>query len=73
MTSEPPDVIPCPSNPDFECVRTASQTPTGEIAAPPDPGMGGANVEEALCPEGYVPRRRRDPYTLEGKVIRRDP
>lgn len=70
MMCDPPDVIPCESNPDFECVRTASQTPTGGIATPPDPGTQADT--DALCPEGYVPRRRRKPYRSEGKVIRKD-
>lgn len=60
---EPPEVIPCAADPDFECVRIGSYV----AATPPD---GSAEVsEDRLCPEGYVPRRRRPPYDSSGKII----
>jgi hypothetical protein len=65
------DVIPCEADPDYECVRLGSQSPASTVATPPDetPDTPGGL---RLCPEGYVPRRRRRPYRLEGKVVRRD-
>lgn len=72
MPDEPPDVIPCEVDPTYECVRLGSQVPPGTaIAAPPDPGSA-PHQPSRLCPEGYVPRRRRRPYRLEGKLVRPD-
>jgi hypothetical protein len=68
-----PDVIPSTVDPDYECVRLGSQEPSGEVATPPTPSP----VDEAprLCPDGYVPRRRRrTDYDLDGKsVVTGDP
>ena len=64
---KPPDVIPSEVNPDYDCVRIGSTVPDRVVAAPP------SEVAEAkkgrLCPDGYVPRRRRRQYRLEGKRI----
>jgi len=68
---DPHDVIPCEADPDYECVRRGSQSPEGTIAAPPDESQNAPGATR-LCPDGYVPRRRRRPYKLEGKVVRRD-
>lgn len=59
-------VIPSPFDPDYECV------PVGTCADSPSPPPGGQEESSAprLCPEGFVPRRRRREYDLEGKVIR---
>ncbi len=57
-------VIPSPVDPDYECVpvsRSVPRPPPGGQDEPPGP---------RLCPEGYVPRRRRRTYDLDGKVIR---
>lgn len=65
-----PEVIPSEVDPDIECVRIDE---TGGAAEPPPypptqehppPGRG-----VRLCPEGYVPRRRRRDYTLDGKRV----
>jgi hypothetical protein len=65
-----PPVIPSPVDPDVECVRVDTQVPTGELPPPPGPQPTGGNDSPSLCPEGYVPRRRRRrDYTLEGKAI----
>ena len=46
----------------------------GLCTARPPPGPTDAsNADPAvtqLCPDGYVPRRRRAPYRLEGKQIK---
>lgn len=62
-----PDVIPCELDPMYECVRLDSQAASGRVATPPpsDEGQHGRR----LCPEGYVPRRRRRRYQLAGKRI----
>ena len=64
-----PDVLPCDADPDYECVRIGSQG----LPRPASPPPGGrADPGPALCPEGYVPRRRRNrTYTSDGKVIHR--
>jgi hypothetical protein len=62
---EGPDVIPSDVDPAYECVRVGAG-----VAAPP-PGGQPEPERRGLCPEGYVPRRRRRPsYELEGKEIR---
>jgi hypothetical protein len=62
---EVPDVIPSKVDSNYDCVRLGSTTHDGQIASPPP---GGGDAEEArLCPEGYVPRRRRGPYEARGK------
>ncbi|MFI5959356.1 hypothetical protein [Cryptosporangium sp. NPDC051539] len=63
MTSddERPDVIPSAVDPEIECVRI-----DGPVAAAPP---GGRPDEPGPCPEGYVPRRRRRPYGLDGKSV----
>ncbi len=53
-------------DPDFECVPIESQTPNGRVAEHPP---GSAQRSGRLCPEGFVPRRKRRRYTLDGKVI----
>jgi hypothetical protein len=66
---DPPDVLPCEADPDYECVRIGSQANVADGPASPPPG--GRDPGPPLCPDGYVPRRRRDRnYTAEGKVIR---
>jgi hypothetical protein len=69
MSVDKPDVIPSPVDPDYDCVRVGSGTarppgPTNDAAPDPDPAT------TPLCPDGYVPRRRRPTYRLEGKQIR---
>ena len=60
-------VIPSPVDPDVECVPIepgAAEPPP--VPGPPEaPGSGGPPP----CPEGYVPRRKRRDYELEGKRI----
>ncbi len=68
--AEQPDVLPCEKDPRFECVRIGSTDPHGAAASPP-PG-GDSESEAGLCPDGYVPRRRRPPYAAEGKRVIRD-
>ena len=71
-SQDPPDVIPCEADPDYECVRIGAQESRATIATPPPSGAtapGGPH----LCPEGYAPRRRRAPYDLKGKRIVRRP
>jgi hypothetical protein len=65
-----PDVIPSERDPDFECVRIGSQDPSGHAVEPP-PG-GAEDAGSRLCPEGYVPRRKRRAYRLVGKRIEKD-
>lgn len=72
MSVEGPDIIPSPVNPDYECVRIGGSAHPEPLAEPPPDG---SPIEEksgpALCPQGYVPRRRRRrTYELEGKRIR---
>ena len=65
--AERPDVIPSEVDPDYDCVRLGSATHGEDVASPPP---GGRDSSEApLCPEGYVPRRRRRPYEAKGKRI----
>jgi hypothetical protein len=65
-----PDVIRSDVDPDYDCVRLGATAPGGEVATPPP---GGHEAEgPRLCPDGYVPRRRRSPYQAEGKRIIRD-
>ena len=67
MPVEKPDVIPSPVDPDYDCVRVdfgAARPPGPMNDAAPDPAT------TRLCPDGYVPRRRRATYRLEGKQIR---
>ncbi|MET9375550.1 hypothetical protein ABZX98_15540 [Streptomyces sp. NPDC002992] len=66
-----PEVIPSEVDPDVECVRIdvaggAAESPSYSPAQDqhPPPGRG-----VRLCPEGYVPRRRRRDYTLDGKRV----
>jgi hypothetical protein len=67
---KPPDVIPSEVNPEYECIRIGSTAPDGVVATPPSEGD---EAEQArLCPDGYVPRRRRRRYRLEGKRIVRE-
>jgi hypothetical protein len=62
------EVIPSPVDPDYECVRRDLQDPTGQVAEPPSEQPREATLP-TLCPEGYVPRRRRRHYTLDGKRV----
>ena len=66
MPVDEPDVIRSVVDPDYDCVRVSkgAATPPGPAAAEePEPNP------DRLCPDGYVPRRRRRPYVLEGKEI----
>jgi len=65
--SEPdrPQIIPSEVDPDVECVRIDDASPPAQ-----PPGPAGPSTGPRLCPEGYLPRRRRrDEYLLEGKRI----
>lgn len=57
-----------PIDPDFECIPIDSQTSNGPLASPP-PGGKEEHSNRRLCPEGYIPRRKRKSYKLQGKVI----
>jgi hypothetical protein len=72
---ERPEVIPSAVDPDYECVRLDSQVPSGEVATPPGPSPEREDEGTRLCPDGYVPRRRRrTDYDLRGKsVVTGDP
>jgi len=64
MSVDEPDVIPSAVDPDCECVKV---TPDMRPSMPPP---GAAKTGRALCPEGYLPRRRRRaPYQLRGKEV----
>jgi hypothetical protein len=68
LSVDKPDVFPSPVDPDYECVPIDSAT-----ATPPPGPTDDAKADPAatqLCPDGYVPRRRRAPYRLEGKKIK---
>ncbi|MBA3431262.1 MAG: hypothetical protein H0U16_07260 [Actinobacteria bacterium] len=67
---EPSDVIPSEVDANYDCVRLGSAALGGEIAMPPDGGM--ETDVKRLCPDGYVPKRRRAPYRAKGKRIVRD-
>jgi hypothetical protein len=69
MTSpDHPDIIPCELDPDFECIRVGSQA--ADALASPPPGGSKEEASRRLCPDGYVPRRRRERgYRLEGKLV----
>lgn len=64
-------------DPDYECVKVGSAAHSKHPAEPP-PGGGkgthpaGGEGLPALCPEGYVPRRKRRRYILNGKRVRRE-
>ncbi len=65
-----PPIIPSPVDPDIVCIRIDTQVPSGELAQPPGQAPTGGGDTRKLCPDGYVPRRRRRrDYTLEGKRI----
>ncbi len=68
MPVDGPDVIPSPVDSAYECVRQDLQDPTGKVAEPPTGRQTEAALPE-LCPEGYVPRRRRHHYRLDGKRV----
>lgn len=55
-------------DPDFDCVPIDSLTADGSHPTPP-PGGAPEPEGKRLCPDGYVPRRRRAPYQLEGKRV----
>ncbi len=60
---ELPAVLPSAVDPDCECVLVDR----GLAASPPSAAPAG---QGALCPPGYVPRRRqRPPYDLRGKEV----
>jgi len=64
MSVDEPEVIPSAVDPDCECVKV---TPGPELSTPPP---GAVKLGRALCPEGYVPRRRRRAtYQLRGKEV----
>jgi hypothetical protein len=52
-------------DPDYDCVPVGA----GDATAAPPPGGLPDRAGTRLCPEGYVPRRRKAPYRLEGKRI----
>ena len=59
-----PDVIPSLVDPDCECVKGP---PGANLNTPPP---GGVRTGRVLCPEGYLPRRRRRAtYQLRGKEV----
>lgn len=62
-----PDVIPSEVDPAYDCVRLGSTSAEPDVAQPPPGGHEGGGP--GLCPEGYVPRRRRAPYRAEGKHL----
>jgi hypothetical protein len=65
-----PLVIPSLVDPEVECIRIDTQVPSGELAQPPGPAVPGNDASPTLCPDGYVPRRRRrGDYILKGKEI----
>jgi hypothetical protein len=68
MPIDIPDIIPSPVDPDYECVRKDLLVPEGELAEPPTDQQTEESLPK-LCPEGYVPRRRRRPYKLDGKRV----
>jgi hypothetical protein len=73
MPVEGPDVIPSEVDPDYECVRIGGSEHSGPPPEPPpDPGAEEEHQSGGgLCPDGYVPRRRRRArYELDGKKIR---
>jgi len=64
MSVEEPEVIPSAVDPDCECVKV---TPGTKLSTPPP---GGVKIGRGLCPEGYLPRRRRRAtYQLRGKEV----
>jgi hypothetical protein len=71
-----PDITVSLVDPEYECVRIGGAAHPDRPADPPPSSEGDAQPAEdadlpALCPEGYVPRRRRRaPYELDGKHIR---
>ncbi len=69
LSVEGPEVIPSPVDPDYECVRIDTAA-GGKAPAAPPPGGEPEPEEPRICPDGYVPRRRRRTYELEGKRIR---
>jgi hypothetical protein len=60
------EIFPSFVDPDYDCIPIGSQTPDGRIAEPPNDGE---RETKPLCPEGYVPQRRRKKYSLKGKVV----
>jgi hypothetical protein len=71
MSVEGPDIIPSTVNPDYECVRIGGSAHPELAEPPPEASPHEEESGPALCPQGYVPRRRRRPsYELEGKQIR---
>lgn len=59
---ERPAVIPSEVDPDIECVRIDD---AGSRAQPPGDLTNGDGPKP--CPDGYLPRRRRRDYHLDGK------
>ena len=58
--TEPPEVLPSAADDEYECVLVDPQA----ARAPAEGEQSGP----ALCPPGYVPRRKRGaPYRLHGK------
>ncbi|WP_426361837.1 hypothetical protein [Streptomyces sp. E-08] len=67
-----PEVIPSEVDPDIECVRIDEAGGAAEPPPyPPSPSQAGGAPPGGvrLCPDGYVPRRRRRDYRLDGKRI----
>lgn len=69
LSVEGPETIPSPVDPDYECVRI-DVAAGGKAPAAPPPGGEPDSEGPRLCPDGYVPRRRRRKYKLDGKRIR---
>lgn len=67
MPLDEPDVIRSVVDPEYDCVRVSHDqaTPPGPLAAEER-----ESSSDRLCPDGYVPRRRRRPYVLEGKKLK---
>jgi hypothetical protein len=59
-----PWIIDSEVDPDVECVRV------DDALAPSPPGAQQDGAGPRLCPEGYLPRRRRrGDYRLDGKKV----
>lgn len=70
-----PGIIRSLVDPRYECVPLGTGSPDGRVSQPPpgdvttDEAVTASDQLPRLCPEGYVPRRRRPPYASDGKVV----